>query len=66
DGAFGITSIVFIAAAANATVTLDGNNPDGFLPINGIEFSVGVPEPTTVVLTILGLVGLGFVRRGRR
>ncbi|MCG8583856.1 MAG: FecR family protein [Pirellulales bacterium] len=44
DGAFGITSIVFIATAANATVTLDGNSRNGFLPINAIRFTSAPPE----------------------
>ncbi|WP_216593899.1 PxKF domain-containing protein [Thioflavicoccus mobilis] len=50
DSAFGATSLRFTATSSSATIDLDGNNPNGYLPINGIRFSqVTSVAPTAAV-----------------
>ncbi|SFK83652.1 PEP-CTERM protein-sorting domain-containing protein [Nitrosomonas aestuarii] len=61
DSAFGVTSILFTATSASATINLDGTNTNGFLPINGISFSESisaVPEPPIFLLFSIGVLGL--------
>ncbi len=52
-----------MAVGGVITITSEASNQSWRSPLNGFEIVQGVPEPSTVALSIGGLAMLGFIRR---
>jgi hypothetical protein len=71
DSAFTLTQLLFTATNTSSSILLTSSNPNGFLPINALQFAaedipVPAPEPTSGFLALAGLMAFVRVRRAHR